>query len=67
MNKLMLMSGKKDHNSADVEEFSEVGLLPASPGVRLLSRGRGTPCRVSPGQSEGFGSGNGAGTSWFLG
>ncbi|XP_070250935.1 E3 ubiquitin-protein ligase RNF213 isoform X3 [Myotis yumanensis] len=24
MNKLMLMSGKKDHNSADVEEFSEV-------------------------------------------
>lgn len=28
MNKLMLMSGKKDHNSAGVEEFSEVG--PAS-------------------------------------
>lgn len=25
MNKLMLMSGKKDHNSAGVEEFSEVG------------------------------------------
>lgn len=31
MNKLMLMSGKKDHNSAGVEEFSEVGSASGQP------------------------------------
>lgn len=43
LNKLMLMSGKKDHNSTEVEVFSEVRALghsPLSVGGRdaLLSR-----------------------------
>lgn len=58
MNKLMLMSGKKDHNSADVEEFSEVGPLPSGqPWGPAPQSGLGDSLPSVPRTVGGFGFG----------
>lgn len=46
LNKLMLMSGKKDHNSTEVEAFSEVRAL----GHSRRPSGAGAPCRAAQGE-----------------
>lgn len=54
LNKLMLMSGKKDHNSTEVEVFSEVRALGHSPPPV----GAGMPCRAAWGKRQAFESGS---------